>query len=224
MTSNLTEQQQIEQLKHWWRKYGLCGFMIFFIFLLASVAWHFWQKHQEIKFQRGSKHYETLLNAVANDEETVVLKEANLLKNNYTHTPYAALASLMIARSYVYQHHYLLAEKQLQWVVKHAGTDTLKQTARLRLARLYLQEKKPMQALAILEKINCQSYFPLIEEIKGDSYLVLGEIAHARALYQTALNFSPNYAVMRPILMMKIDDLASYSEKSNDSIKQEKNS
>ena len=75
------------------------------------------------------------------------MKEANLLKSNYRYTPYAALATLMIARNDIYQNQYDKAKIQLEWVMKHASTSSLKEIARLRYARILNQENKPSVAL-----------------------------------------------------------------------------
>jgi predicted negative regulator of RcsB-dependent stress response len=208
----LTEQQQIEQLKEWWKKHGTTAVTLVLAIFLIGVGWHFWLKHRENKLQRASTHYEELLNAVANDDSASVLKEANLLKGNYSHTPYAALASLMIARNAVYQNNYTAAEKELLWVAKHASGHSLKQVANLRLARLYLQEGKPDASLLLLEKTIDVAYLPLINELKGDSYAALHQADNARMAYQAALNVLPAYALMRPILVMKLNNLPSGSK------------
>lgn len=207
MSDYITEQQQIEQLKEWWKKNGTSTLIVFLIVLAATVGWHFWLKHRENKLERGSTHYEELLNAVVNDDDASTLKEANLLKDNYRYTPYAALAALMIARNDIYQNDYKNAEKELTWVMNHGSGDSLKEVARLRLGRLFIQEKHPQQALDLVQKINDPSYLPMINELKGDSYLALNQIDEARLAYEQALSALPGYALMRPVLVMKLNNL-----------------
>jgi len=212
VTEYLTEQQQIEQLKEWWKKNGPSTLIIVSVLVFLSIAWHVWQTHRENKLQRASTHYEELLNAVVNDDSAGVLKEANLLKDNYNHTPYAALASLMIARNDVYQNNNAAAEKELSWVTKHASSHSLQQVAELRLARLYIQEGKADQSLQLLQKTYDPAYMPFINEVKGDTYAALHQDDNARMSYQAALNVMPAYALMRPIVVMKLNNLPAGSQ------------
>jgi predicted negative regulator of RcsB-dependent stress response len=209
VSTYLTEQQQVEQITLWWKKYGLSTIIIFIIALAAGIGWRFWLQHREVKLERGSTHYEELLNAVVNDDKASAMKEANLLKSNYRYTPYAALATLMLARGYVYQNDYANAETELSWVMKHASANSLREIARLRFARILLQEGKPQETLKLLQKIDDIAYIPVIEELKGDSYMLLKQNDNARAAYQQALHSIPDYTAMRPILAMKLDNLAT---------------
>lgn len=211
MTGYLTEQQQIEQFKAWWRTHGLSVFLFFLAAFLSGVLWHYWLKHRELKLERGSTHYEELLSAVMNNDTEVTLREATLLKNNYEHTPYAALATLMIARNDIYQNNYPAAQEQLAWVMEHANSPALKQVARIRLSRLYIQENKAKQALVVLEKVDDTAYVPMIDETRGDAYFALGDRDQARVAYQQAMSSVRGYAVLRPLLVMKLDNLAKSS-------------
>jgi len=204
---HLTEQQQIEQLKEWWKKHGTSTLVTFIIVFCLGLGWRLWMQHYEAKLERGSTHYEELLNAVVNNDDTAALKQANLLKNNYVHTPYAALATLMLARSDVYRNDYADAEGQLNWVMQHASTRSLREVARLRLARINLQLGQPQQSLLLLQKVDDASYAVMIDEIKGDAYAALNQIDMARQSYQKALAELPGYANTRPILTMKLNNL-----------------
>jgi len=205
----LTEEQQIEQLKEWWKKNGNFAVGVLLLALALSLGLHFWFKHREVKLERGSAHYEQMLSALVNDDAATTMREANLLKDDYSHTPYAALASLIFARNDVYQEKYSDAENQLTWVMNHGNTNSLREIARLRLARIEVQLNKPQEALKVLDKINDSGYLPMIDEVRGDSYLALNETDKAREYYQKAVNLLPNYAVARPLLTMKLNDLAT---------------
>jgi len=60
-----------------------------------------------------------------------------------------------------------------------------------------------------LNKIDDKNFNGLTEEIKGDAYLAMNNIALARKAYQQALNDLPNAEVIRPLLQMKYDNLAT---------------
>lgn len=209
MSTYLTEEQQIEQLKEWWKKNGNFSISVLFLALALSLGLHFWFKHSEVKLERGSAHYEEMLGALVNGDEATTMKEANLLKDDYSHTPYAALASLIFARNDVYQEKYSRAENELTWVMNNGNTNSLREIARLRLARIEIQLNKPQDALKALDKVNDSNYLPMIDEVRGDSYLALSETTKARDSYQKAADLLPNYAIARPLLIMKLNDLAT---------------
>ncbi|HEV2613922.1 MAG TPA: tetratricopeptide repeat protein [Gammaproteobacteria bacterium] len=209
MSTYLTEEQQIELLKAWWKNNGNFAIGVLFLALALSLGLHFWFKHREVKLERGSAHYEQMLNALVNGDDATTIKEASLLKDNYSHTPYAALASLIFARNDVYAEKYPEAEAQLTWVMDHASTNSLREIARLRLSRIEIQLNKPQEALKVLDKINDSSYLPMINEVRGDSYLALNDTVKARESYQKAVDLLPNYAIARPLLTMKLNDLAT---------------
>jgi predicted negative regulator of RcsB-dependent stress response len=209
VSTYLTEEQQVELLKAWWKKNGNFAFGVLFLSIVLSLGLHFWFKHREAKLERGSAHYEVMLSALVNDDVATTMREANLLKDDYSHTPYAAFASLIFARNDVYQEKYSDAEVQLTWVMNHGNTNSLREIARLRLARIEIQLNKPQEALKVLNKINDSGYMPMIDEVRGDSYLALNQTDKAREAYQKAVDLLPNYAVARPLLTMKLNDLAT---------------
>ncbi len=209
MSTYVSEEQQIEMLREWWKKNGNFAISLFFIAILFSLGLHFWFKHREQKLERASAHYEVMLSALVNGDDATTLREANLLKDDYSHTPYSAQAALIFARNDVYQQKYSDAESELTWVMYHGNTDSLRQIARLRLARIEIQLNKPNDALKVLDKINDSGYLPMIDEERGDAYLALNQTDNARESYQKAVNLLPNYAVARPLLTMKLNDLAT---------------
>lgn len=209
MSTYLTEEQQIELLAAWWKKNGNFAIGVFIAAVALSLGLHFWFKHREVKLERGSAHYEQMLSALVNGDESTTIKEASLLKENYSHTPYAALASLIFARNDVYADKYPEAEAELTWVMKHGNTYSLREIAQLRLARIEIQLNKPQEALKVLEKINDSNYMPMIDEVRGDSYLALNQTDKAREAYQKAANLLPNYEMARPLLTMKLNDLST---------------
>lgn len=208
MSDYLTEQQQLEQVRQWWKKYGWNSIIVIALALVMSVGWHFWLQHREVKRERASMHYQELLGAVVNGDTQSAVKQATLLTNDYAHTPYAALATLILARNDVDQNNYSQAEKRLTWVMKHASTPSLRQVARIRLARVLLQENQAKSALKILHKVNDPAYLAMIDEAKGDAYAQLNQSAQAKEAYQEALTILPAYATARPIVQMKLDNLA----------------
>lgn len=118
------------------------------------------------------------------------------------------MASLLLARDAVLKKNYPEAIQQLNGVISHSKNSSIKEIARIRLARILLTEQKPDEALDLLKKRDDKNYLGLVDEIRGDAYLIQHNFTAARHAYQLALQELPNAEVTRPILEMKYANLA----------------
>ncbi len=208
MREYTTDQQQLDQFHQWWKNNGTSTIMIFVVAISLSFGWRFWVQHRETVSTQASANYEQLLNNVVNNNNTGAIQVANTLMQDYSHTPYAPLAALMLARQFVYQGNYTDAENQLVWVMHHGHNKSLRQIARIRAARVLLAQNQPQQALMMLNEVVDKSYLPVIKEISGDCFVALGQVDQARQSYQQAIKILPGYDVAQPILRMKLDNLS----------------
>lgn len=216
MSVYTTDQQQMDQFHQWWKNNGTSTIVIFIVALSLSFGWRFWLQHQETVLTQASANYEQLLNNVVNNNNTGAIQVANTLMQDYSHTPYAPLAALMLARQFVYQGNYTDAENQLVWVMHHAHNKAIRQIARLRAARVLLAQNQPQQALLMLSKIDDNAYQPVIDEITGDCFVALGQFDRASQSYQQATTILPGYDVAQPILRMKLDNLSVANNSTSD--------
>ncbi|MGP1609836.1 MAG: tetratricopeptide repeat protein, partial [Burkholderiales bacterium] len=92
-----------------------------------------------------------------------------------------------------------------QWVIENAKEDELRDVARLRLARVLIDEKKPDEALKLLETKHGDSFTGLYADVKGDVLLAQGKRQEARAAYQVALDKSDAASPLRQIIQLKLD-------------------
>lgn len=208
MTEYLTEEEQIKQLKNWVKEYGFTVLFGIGIALIIMAGWNYWQNYHNRMLEHASVAYDEMLMQRAQNNSTGALKQAKKLIDQYPKTPYADMAALMLARNAVLKKDYAEAHKQLDWVVTHSGTDPIRTVARIRIARIFIAEKKPDAALAILAKNVDKEFLGLIDEVRGDAYLAKQDLAAARKAYQLALTEIPNAEETRPILQMKLDNLA----------------
>lgn len=208
MSDYLTEEEQIERIKKWWKQYGNYILTVVIILLLAFTGWRWWQQRHNKILSEASTSYEYMLSSVANNDPTGATAQANSIISNYGDTSYAGLARMMLARQAVYAKDYKKAIAQLQAVVKEGNDPVIKQIARIRAARLLLVEKQDKAALALLQTVDAPSFKPLIAEVKGDIYFAMGNKQQARQAYALALAKLPSGGLSRPLLEMKLNDLA----------------
>ncbi|HSW71251.1 MAG TPA: tetratricopeptide repeat protein [Gammaproteobacteria bacterium] len=209
MTDYLTEQEQVEQLKKLLKTYGIPALVGILIGIAIFYGWNYYQVYRSRVLSHASGVYDEMLTdrAQNNVQETQI--QAEKLLRHYPATPYGEIAALVLAREAVNKQNYPEAIKQFTRVEKQGLSPSIRQVARLRLARLFLEQQKPEAALSELKKIEDQSYSGLIDEVRGDAYLAKNQTSEARQAYQQALQELPQAEEIRPLLQMKLNNLAT---------------
>jgi predicted negative regulator of RcsB-dependent stress response len=203
-----TEDEQIEMIKQWWKKYGVTSLITFFLVIIAVFGIKMWQQRHEKMLYKASAVYERMINASANNDNDLMQLNAARLIDHYRSTPYAQLAALMLARQAVNKGQLDVAEEKLTWIMKHGRNKELRQLARIRASRVLLAERKPEQGLELLQRVDDDTFTASAQEAMGDIYLALGKPDDARKAYNEAINALPGVEVMQPLLQMKLDNLA----------------
>lgn len=186
-----TEEQELEALKKWLKENGPSIVIGLVVGIGGLFGWRYYLDYKTGHAAEASDRYQSVLQQVVTgraDEFTAV--QADQLRNDYTDTPYAALASLAQARQAHINGNEEDALMQLDWAMKNASTPELEHTARLRMARILLAQQKYDEAGSILEKDYPGGYAAVYEELKGDLYVARGDLAQARIAYDKAIGAS----------------------------------
>ena len=201
------EQEQLEKLKAWWKNYGSAT--IFGVLLGAAVlvGFRYWTQYQEQRLQGASVLYNELVQDMRSKKTDAARRAGESLINDYSATPYAGMAGLLLARLDFDAGDAKAARAHLQWVIDHAKDPVAVNTARLRLARLLAGSGEKDAALALLNAKDQAGFEGEYEELRGDIYAAQGKRDEARAAYQEALkHLSPDSPYI-PVINMKLDDL-----------------
>lgn len=200
------DDEKVDQIKKWWKKYGNMTVTIILVAMIASIAWQFWNRHELKQAEQASIAYENLLaSEQAAPKTTASLAEE--VKQKYSGTPYADFAAFILADQAVERNDYDSATVQLRWAIKYAASDNLEQLARIRLARVLLMQNQASNALKILHDKKMTIYAGLAAMVSGDAYKMLGNIDQARIAYQAALVELPKDTQLIPLVNMKLNDL-----------------
>jgi predicted negative regulator of RcsB-dependent stress response len=208
LTEYLTEQEQVELLKQWIKQYSLVILAGLLLSLVTITGWRWWQARQVRILNHASAIFDEMLTARAQNDAANIQIQSDKLVSQYSKTPYAQMAAFMLSRDAVYQKKYGEAEKQLNWVIEHSGIASFRQIARIRLARIYINDNKADEALKVLKTVDDKSFNGLTDEVRGDAQLAANNPDKAREAYKLALQELPNAEVIRPLLQMKYDNLA----------------
>ncbi|MDH3978946.1 MAG: tetratricopeptide repeat protein [Gammaproteobacteria bacterium] len=210
MDTHATEDQQIAALKKWWKSNSgsiVTGIILGLAVLFGTKAWFAWQDKIA---RQASDVYAVMMTALQNGNNQAVTEKAGVLIADFSNTPYAALAALSLARLRIEDGELDAAATQLQWVLDNGGTDYVRDTARLRLARVKLAQGDPDAAESVLGNAGSSSAAEaLFSEVRGDIHLARGDRDQALASYQRALASMSEDFTGRALLQLKYDDLVS---------------
>ena len=186
------------------------------VLCLAAASFAYYRHHQEKQMLQASDTYETLLTAVREKKKEKAHEFATKLVTQYPLTTYAALAGLIQARLYTDDRQLEEAAERLRWVISKSK-NFLQHIARVRLARILTEQQKYDEALALLEVESKDDNFKmLVEEVKGDIYLLKQDNEKAKLAYQAALSHAPVGAPVARIQLKQNDLNANASDKAND--------
>ena len=185
-TYDLEEQEQLAEIKAWWKQYGnlLTNTLLAAVLILA--AWQGWNWYQRNQSGQSAAVYSVLQKAVQDKDMQKVKAASGELLEKFGRTSYASLGALSAAKALVEADDAKTAKLQLSWVAEN-GKDELRDLARLRLAALLLDEKNFDQALKQLEGSVIASFEVRLVEMKGDIYSAQEKRAEAAVAYQSAL-------------------------------------
>lgn len=184
---DLEEQEQISELKTWWRMYGNLVTAVLLAVAVAVVGWQGWNWYQRRQAAEASAIYAAVQKGVMERDARRVREAAGELTEKYPGTAYAAMAALASARMQFDAGDLKTARAQLQWVAEKARDRNLRDLGRLRLSHVLLDDKAPEEAMKVLADAPSAAFAPRFEELKGDILLAQGREAEARAAYQSAL-------------------------------------
>ena len=183
-----TEEQQVEALKGWWKENGTSLIIGLFVGVSALFGWRYYAEQNSIHAVHASDIYmQVMQSAVTKNIDDKTIDFQNQLINEYSDTPYAALSALTLAKIEYEKGNADATEAQLELAIKHANDDVIKQIASLRLASIYIEQKKYDEAMALLKMKHNAAYDAQYEELKGDLFSARGDIADARAAYDKAI-------------------------------------
>lgn len=207
MDEFLSEKEQMEQIRDWWKEYGwyLIGGAVLGGALL--FGWTRYQSYEQQRVEIASALYDELFGAVADRADVRATELLAEIRAEYASSPYADQAALLMASLRLDQQQPEAAVDELRFVLEATEDAELALVARQRLARLLLHMERYDEVLTLLEDLEPSRFTGRFSELRGDVYLAQGEVDRARTAYMEAYNAEFTEVLDRNVLQMKIDDL-----------------
>jgi predicted negative regulator of RcsB-dependent stress response len=208
MAYDLEEQEQLDELKAWWKRNGnmvTWGLIAVLAVFAAYQGWNYYQRSQALE---ASVQYEALAQMTVKDIKEIRSVSGQII-DKYAGTPYAGRAALIAAKANYANKDAKSAKAQLEWAMEHAQEDGIRAIAQLQLAAIQLEEKQYDAALKTLGKKHEASFDGLVADLKGDIYAAQGKKTEAKTAYQEALAKLDDTGRMHGYTQHKLDALGS---------------
>jgi len=191
MALDLEEQEQVDELKALWKKYGAYitrGVIAFFVLYGLYQGWGYYQTKQSLG---ASELYQSIV--VLDEKNTKdILEKSQKLMDDYSGTPYAGRAAILFAKASYLDGNKDKAKEKLEWATSHAKESATESIALIQLGQILVEEKKYEDALKRVNDVDNEGYLGLSNDLKGDILNAMGKKEDAKKAYQEALKrFGP---------------------------------
>jgi predicted negative regulator of RcsB-dependent stress response len=204
---DLEEQEQLDQLKHFWNTYGnLISWVLIAVFgsIAAWNGWNYWERRQAAQ---ASYLYEEVERAAVAGEAPRVEQAFKDMREKFGRTAYAQQAGLLAGRVLAERGRTDAAKSALQWVATDGNDEGMQAIARLRLAGLLVEAKDYEGALRQLNAGMPREFEALAADRRGDVYNLQGQKDQAKLEYMKAWQgFTPE-SPYRPLVEVKLTTL-----------------
>ena len=183
---DLQEQEQLDELKHFWKTYGNLISWVLIVVLGGFAAWNgygYWQRTQSAK---ASALFDEVERAVISGDVARVERTWGDMKDKFGSTVYAQQAALLAAKTFQQKDKPEQAQAALTWVAEHASDESYAQIARLRLVSVLLQSRSYDSALSQLSKPFTAPFAPLADDLRGDVLNAQAKPQEAIVAYRAA--------------------------------------
>ncbi len=197
-----TEEEQVQAIKQWWKDNATSLIAGIVIGVLVLGGYKYWAESKQNQTQQASVLYSDVLSS--NKDK---VKNTETLKADYSRTPYAALAALLIAKDNVIANEVDKAISQLKWVIENNNDSGIQHIAQQRLARLYLSQNNVEAADALIKGVKAGGFSATYNELRGDINLAKKLPVQAKENYRLALASLPQGDQRYAFIKMKLDDL-----------------
>lgn len=185
MAYSIEEEQEINQLKDWWKENGKTIIVAFILGVGGMFGWRYWQAHQAEQIAQASAQYDALIYSTQQDEQA---KKANIEQFVQTNskTAYAVFALLDEAKKATEKQDFAAAEANLNQALTQSQDEVLTSIVALRLSAVQFQLGQLDNALTTLNQVKGESFNARKAILTGDIQVAKGDKVAAKNSFEQA--------------------------------------
>jgi predicted negative regulator of RcsB-dependent stress response len=193
---DLEEQEQLDELKHFWKQYGNAITWFLIAIMGSYVAWNGYQYWERQQSSKASALFDEVERSAVSGDAAKLERSWNDMKERFPGTTFAAQSALLAAKVFQQTEKTEAAKSALVWASEHASDEASAQLARLRLANLQASQKSYEDALKTLSKPFQPAFAGLASDVQGDIAVAQNKPQEAIKAYSDAwskLEDNPEY-------------------------------
>lgn len=204
---DLEEQEQLDQLKHFWKQYGNLITWALIAVLGLFASWNFYQYWQRSQASQAAVMFDEVERIVASGDAAKINRAFEDMKSRFGSTTYAQQAGLLVAKQYYSAGNVDGSKLALTWVASNASDPGYQAIAKLRLAGVLMDSNAYDAALTQLDSSFPADFVALVSDRRGDIFLLQGKKTEAVSAYEKAYKNFDERTQYRRLVEVKLNSL-----------------
>jgi predicted negative regulator of RcsB-dependent stress response len=204
---DLEEQEQLDQLKHFWKQHGNWISWTLIVIFASIAGWNAFQYWQLNQSAQAAGLFDEAERAAKAEDLPRLEQTFTDMKSKYAGTVFAQQTGLLVARALAQKGKADEAKVALTWVAEQASDEGYRAIARLRLAAMLADSKAYEAALTQLDAVTQKEFLPLAADRRGDIQTMLGNPAKAKEAYRLAYAGLQDSREYRRLVEVKLNAL-----------------
>lgn len=205
---DLEEQEQLDQLKHFWKQYGNAISWLLIVVFGSFASWNGYQWWVKRQAEQASAMYEEVDRVILGGDIAAADRAYGDMRQRFPSTEYTQQAGLTLAKVAYLSGKPEVAQAALASVAEGTADSGLTALARVRQAGLLIDAKNFEAAGKALDWNFPTEFAGLVSDKKADLFLSQGKTDEATALYKEAIKQMPERDQYRRLVEVKLASLA----------------
>lgn len=185
MAYSIEEEQEINQLKDWWKENSKTIIVAFILGVGGMFGWRYWQAHQAEQIAQASAQYDALIYSAQQDEQAKKANIEQFVQAN-SKTAYAVFALLDEAKKATEKQDFAAAEANLNQALTQSQDEVLTSIVALRLSAVQFQLGQLDNALTTLNQVKGESFNARKAILTGDIQIAKRDKVSAKSSFEKA--------------------------------------
>ncbi len=204
---DLEEQEQLDEIKHFWKQYGNAITWVLIVVLGAYAAWNGYQYWQRSQATQAAALFDEVDKLAREGDAEKLQRGFDEMTSRFGSTAYAPQAGLLVAKTLYEAGKVDGAKAALSWVAEKSSDVGYASVGRLRLAGVLMDAKAYDEALKVLSTGMVEEFSALQADRRGDIFLAQDKKPEAREQYLKAFKLLDERADYRRLVLVKLNSL-----------------
>lgn len=204
---DLEEQEQLDEIKHFWKQYGNAITWVLIVVLGAYAAWNGYQYWQRSQAAQAAAMFDEIEKVSREGDADKIARAFKDMQERFASTAYAPQAGLLVAKTLYESGKADAAKMALTWVAEKSSDAGYAAIGRLRLAGLLMDSKAYDEALKALDIGMPEEFAALQADRRGDILLAQGKKAEAKEQFLKAFKLFDERTDYRRLVLVKLNSL-----------------